>query len=243
MNIETATPTLQRKRIKRAKRLAAESHDDGDGNWLVSYADLMTLLFGFFVMLSAFSTPDAAKLEKLKEATSESMGTTYTKPYADLEKDVQSIVKDIKLDKEIAITQDSEGIKITSKGTLFFESGSATLKDTALTLMENLAVILAQKAKGYRIIVEGHTDDSPIATKQFPSNWELSSARAGSVVRLLESKGIPSETLRPVGLAHTEPVLPNRSPAGAALPQNQAENRRIVIQISRHFSRSKGVGL
>ncbi len=235
--LPTSPHEAPRKRIKKIHRAIVVKEDDGEGNWLVSYADLMTLLFGFFVLLSAFSTPDAGKLEQLKQATSEYLGTKYTKPFEQLESDVRNVVSDINLDQEIAITQDAEGVKITSKGTVFFDSGSAQLKPSAQQLMENLAKILAEKSQGFRIIVEGHTDDVPIATKQFPSNWELSSARAGSVVRLLESKGIPSDMLRPVGLAHTEPVLPNRTPAGESIPKNQAENRRIVIQIRKHFDR------
>ena len=92
-----------------------------------------------------------------------------------------------------------------------------------------------KQAKGFRVTVEGHTDDSPIYSKSFPSNWELSSIRAGTVVRLLESKGLPRADLRPVGLADTEPVVPNRDGSGTPIPENQAANRRILIRIQKQL--------
>jgi len=85
------------------------------------------------------------------------------------------------------------------------------------------------------VIVEGHTDDIPIVTPKYPSNWELSSARASTVVRLLESAGFDHSDLRPVGLADTEPLVPNRG-----LAANRALNRRIVIRVQKQLpQRSK----
>jgi chemotaxis protein MotB len=213
------------------------AHDDGEGNWLVSYADMMTLLFGFFVILSSMSTPNAEKVEKLKKATAESMGGAYTKPFEELSKGIENVLKDIHLDKEVVVAETEDGVKITSKGTLFFDSGSAELRSEARVMMDNLSALLVKQAQGFRIIVEGHTDDVPIASKQFPSNWQLSSARAGSIVQLLESKGFKRGDLRPLGLADTEPLVPNRSSTGEAIPANQAENRRIVIRLQRNLVR------
>lgn len=216
------------------------SNDDGEGNWLVSYADMMTLLFGFFVILSSMSTPNAEKIEQLKQATSESMGGTYQKPFSQLTNTVQSLLKDIGLQNEVSVAQTEEGVTITSKGTLFFDSGAADLLPPAEAMLNRLTEVLAKQAKDFRIIVEGHTDDSPIRSKFFPSNWELSSARAGTVVRLLESKGLPGANLRPVGLADKEPLVPNRNKDGLPIAENQAENRRIVIRLQRNFAPSRG---
>lgn len=221
-----------RKRRRRPKPIII-TEDDGDGNWLISYADMMTLLFGFFVVISAFSTPDQKKMEDLKQRTSEAMGTEYIKPFQELSSEVKKMLADIDLQKEVTIDETSEGVTIVSKGTLFFDSGSASLKPLAQTVMQNLAQIISNQAKGFRIVVEGHTDDVPIGTIGFPSNWELSSARAGTVVRLLEGSGIPRKDLRPVGLADTEPIFENHDANGKSIPENQAENRRIVIKIQR----------
>lgn len=223
------------RRPPKRTQIIHHSQDDGEGNWLVSYADMMTLLFGFFVMISAFSVPDAGKMEALKKETAESMGGKYTKPFEQISNSVQKTLADINLSKEVSVTETDEGVTIVSKGTLFFESGSTVMRPEAANLMDKISNVLAQQAKDFRIIVEGHTDDSPISTKELPSNWELSSIRAGAVIRLLEAKGIPRKNLRPMGLADIEPISPNRDAAGLPIPANQAENRRIVIRVQKQL--------
>jgi chemotaxis protein MotB len=79
--------------------------------------------------------------------------------------------------------------------------------------------------------VQGHTDDSPINTPQFPSNWELSAARASAVVRYFAEKGIATERMRATGFADTIPKVPNRDPQGNPIRVNQEENRRITIRV------------
>jgi chemotaxis protein MotB len=224
-----------RRRAKTRTREVTVSHDDGEGNWLVSYADMMTLLFGFFVVLSAFSTPDASKVERLKKQTSEALGGKYVKPFEELTDSLKKTLREIDLEKEVSITEDADGVTIVSKGTLFFDSGSAEMKPQAAQLMDRISGVIARQAKGFRVTVEGHTDDSPIYSKFFPSNWELSSIRPGTVVRLLESQGLPRADLRPVGLAVTEPVVRNRGADGVPIPDNQAANRRILIRIQKQL--------
>ena len=207
------------------------SHDDGEGNWLVSYADMMTLLFGFFVIVSAFSKPDTEKLEKLKKETSKSMGVKYEKPNEALSNSLEVVLKSLNLEKEVEIKNTDEGISIISKGTLFFDSGSTDLKPQANELMSKISDSLANSAKNFKVVVEGHTDDAPIVSDRFPSNWELSASRASTVVRLMESKGFPHEQLRPSGLADTEPVAENLNPDNTPNIDGRAQNRRIVIRV------------
>ena len=233
---ETLSQSKRNKVRVRTKAILVQN-DDGDGNWLVSYADMMTLLVGFFVMISAFSTPNAAKFEEMKQRTAKAMGAKYTKPYQELSTSLKEMLKEFQLDRDITVDETLEGVTITSKGTLFFDSGSAELKEQARQVMIQLADILMLKAKGFQVVVEGHTDDVPIVSKQFPSNWELSSSRAGTVIRLLESKGFSRENLRPIGLADIEPIVPNRTAAGEPIAANQAENRRIMIRIERQLPR------
>ena len=226
-------PTRRRHRVKVKEHSVV--HDDGEGNWLVSYADMMTLLFGFFVILSAFSTPDAGKMEKLKQETSKTMGVKYQNPYQEMTKALADILSESKLSDDVAISETDEGVTIVSKGTLFFDSGSTTLKPKAEELMAKVIDVLVKKAAKFKVTVEGHTDDSPMKSTTIPSNWELSSARASTVVRLFEEKGFPHDRLRPVGLADIEPVAANRDPQGKAIPDNQAQNRRIVIRVLREL--------
>lgn len=233
--IDSAPPNAERppdppRRRIRTKIIVAPQ-DDGEGNWLVSYADMMTLLFGFFVILSAFSTPDASKVEKLKQETAKSMGVKYENPYESISAVLEDVLKASNLEQDVNILKTDEGITIVSRGTLFFDSGSTELKERASLLMNSISTILVQRAAGFRVVVEGHTDNVPIISAKYPSNWELSSSRASSVVRLLEGKGFPHSNLRPVGMADTEPVAPNTSADGTPLRENQAQNRRIVIRV------------
>ncbi|OFZ82770.1 MAG: hypothetical protein A2583_04965 [Bdellovibrionales bacterium RIFOXYD1_FULL_53_11] len=228
--------TSRQKRKLRAKRKEnVVVQDDGEGNWLISYADMMTLLFALFVIISAFSTPDAGKFEKLKEATTKAMGVEYVKPFTELSNDLKKIVKSGMFGSGVSVDETSEGIVISASGTLFFDSGSTDLKDDAARMIDNISTVLSTNAKGFRVVVEGHTDDVPMNSEKFPSNWELSSGRAGTVVRRLEEKGFPHALLRPLGLADAEPLVPNHNERGVALPENRARNRRIVIRIQKQL--------
>ncbi len=116
----------------------------------------------------------------------------------------------------------------------FFDSGSASLSDSGKAILHGvLARLAAALGEGYRIKVEGHTDDTPIDTAQFPSNWELSTARAAAVVHFFIEQGIPAQRLRAIGYADTEPKVPNRDAAGNAIPGNQAQNRRVIIKLEK----------
>lgn len=219
----------QRKRIVYRDRVVQQ--DDGEGNWLVSYADMMTLLFGFFVILSAFSTPSASKLEKLKESTAKAMKVKYESPNESLAHVFEDILKSSHLESEVKVVKTDSGITIIMKGTLFFESGSTTMRPEAKALIDKIGGILVKGAKTLKVIVEGHTDDVPIVSSMFPSNWELSSARASTVVRELETAGYPHDNLLPMGLADTDPLVPNLNPDGTPNLINRSENRRIVVRV------------
>jgi flagellar motor protein MotB len=116
----------------------------------------------------------------------------------------------------------------------FFDSGSATLNAAGIPILQDLATRLQSDAyKNYQITVEGHTDDTPIHTAQFPSNWELSTARASAVVHFFLDQGIPATRLRAAGYADTFPKAPNRDSNGTPIPENRAENRRVVITLEK----------
>lgn len=229
-------PSAHRSRRFHSRRPIAVA-EDGEGNWLVSYADMMTLLFGFFVLVSAFSTPDAEKIEKLKKATVEYMDAPYVEPTEGLAESLQQVLQDYKLEDDVKIVATEEGLTMSSRGTVFFDSGSAELKPIAQDLLERVGDVIVEMARGFKVYVEGHTDDAPINTSRFPSNWELSAARASVVVRLLETRGFPHAQLRPVGLADVEPTLPNYDKRGRPLEENRARNRRIVIRLQKMLPR------
>lgn len=139
-----------------------------------------------------------------------------------------ALVKDSStLRSQVTVKVDGRGLVLrVLPDKVLFESGSAQLRPAASTLLNPLAAILRIEPNSVR--VEGHTDNVPIHTSEFPSNWELSSARAASVVRYLIQHGVTSKHLSAAGFADTQPVAPNTTSSG------RAKNRRIEIIVLRH---------
>ncbi|MFI5363598.1 MAG: flagellar motor protein MotB [Elusimicrobiota bacterium] len=176
--------------------------------WLVNYADLMTELVCFFVILYALS---AALNKNMVQSKAE----------------IDKMMKDGKMSGDVAI--DKDGLKITLEekgGSSFFATGAA---ETTPTIENEIAMIVPNLRKlgaEHEILVEGHTDDQPIHNMYFDSNWELSTARATSVTRLLiEKYGIPPGHIGAVGYGDTKPLVANNS------PENRSKNRRVVFFI------------
>lgn len=122
------------------------------------------------------------------------------------------------------------GVELNLRGAAFFDLASAEVKPGGIPLLRDIAATLA--GTPYKVTVEGHTDNLPMESWLYPSNWELSSARASRVARFLIDHGVARDHLRVEGLADTQPVAPNADPAGRAIPENQAKNRRVVILVS-----------
>jgi chemotaxis protein MotB len=134
-----------------------------------------------------------------------------------------------------AVAQQGDRITILQiSSAAFFGSGYAALSGAGKAILRDVAVTLKSDAyAGYNISIEGHTDDAPINTAQFQSNWELSTARAAAVVRFFLEQGIPARKLTAAGYADTFPVAPNRTSDGTVIPENQAGNRRVVIKLEK----------
>ncbi len=133
---------------------------------------------------------------------------------------VQHLVKVNGLERSVEVRAGKRGVRMRVKGGLLFEPGQATLKPSSYRLLDGIIKVLA-KSKFY-LIVEGHTDNVPIKTATFPSNWELSAARATAVVRYIANKGgIDPKRLSAIGFGPNYPISPNNTPAG------RASNRRV----------------
>lgn len=235
---------------KKRKEKSEEGHVD---DWLMTYADMITLLLCFFAVFIAIASPDQQKFEEAKQqvkeqftrlGNAENFKGTYSLPPTPIDTPPQSEVplealpsivdrfnqnmEDVEIEKGDRITT------IEMNSAPFFDIGSASLNEEGKRVLSEIAPsILAEDYEGYTIAVEGYTDDSPINTPQFPSNWELSTARAASVVRTLIDLGVPPERLRAAGFADTVPKVPNRDAQGRAIPENQAQNRRVVIRLEK----------
>lgn len=226
-------------------------------DWLMTYADMITLLLCFFAVFLSVSIPkkdvfDEARDKVLKEfAGPEKTGkfednvdilagkfppvVINKSPY---EEDVPfenlpSIVHQFRRDG-VTITQGDTVTTIDVNSQFFFASGSAALTDEGQEFLATLIAALREgQFKDYTITVEGHTDDNPINTPQFPSNWELSTARASSVVRYFIGQNISAQRLRAAGYADIFPKVPNRTILGKPVPENQSQNRRVVIKLEK----------
>jgi chemotaxis protein MotB len=222
-------------------RHGGHEEEGGEGNWLVSYADMMTLLVGFFVILMSFSTVDQEKFEKLKKETSKKFGGKYESPYSNVTERIRESLRKSGLGNQYSIKETEAGVEISFTGSVFFDTGSATLKPQGQLLLDKIIPIIRTETTDFNIIVEGHTDDIPISSNfQYRSNWELSSIRACRVLDAFEIGGFAKSRLMAVGYADARPLVPNRNEAGAAIPDNQAQNRRVVIKVLKRPTPSVG---
>jgi flagellar motor protein MotB len=132
---------------------------------------------------------------------------------------------------------EQKGDRITTiafDSTALFGRASATLNSSGkVILQEVIGNLKSEDYRDYMVTIEGHTDDAPINTVQFPSNWELSTARAAAVVRFFVEQGVSAQRLRAAGYADTRPLQPNRDDAGIEMPDNQTKNRRVVIVLEK----------
>jgi chemotaxis protein MotB len=208
-----------------------KSEEDGE-DWLVTYADAITLLMAFFVMLVSFSKIDIALYEKVAAGIAREIGgSDIETPVERLKVDVQDIVYSMEADEVVKVSTDEKGVVIEMDSSAFYQPGSADIREEAIPLLERtFKALMAPSYSNFMIEVEGHTDDDPISTAKFPSNWELSAGRASAVVRYYESQGMTSTRLKAIGYAATQPKVPNRDESGAPIPENMAANRRVVLR-------------
>lgn len=205
-----------------------------DDDWMTTFSDMVTLLLGFFILLASISKVDMAMFEQVQAGMAKGVGKRDIEtPLENLKREVKEILVEMNVDETSSIGSDSSGVIIEFASSSFFDPGSATLRESAQPILSRVAETLnADIYKTFQVEVQGHTDDTPIRTPQFPSNWELSAARATGVVRyFLEQKMAPAR-LRAVGLADVAPKVPNLDPFGNPLPQNREINRRIVIRVN-----------
>jgi chemotaxis protein MotB len=219
------------------KKRQSDSHDNAD-RWLLTYADLITLLLGLFVILYAISKVDNNKYSQVVQAlggmfgknaaiigsASALPGGPVVSERQEIENKVRgALYEDIKSDL-VTISQDERGVVVHLAEELLFPSGSATLKGSSLTSMDLLASVLKTLSNDIRI--EGHTDNVPIKTSAFPSNWHLSVARAMNAGDyLMMQHGLKPERVTIVGYSEYKPLAPNTS------VENRAKNRRVDIVV------------
>ena len=220
--------------------------------WMTTFLDTMMLLLTFFVLLMSMVTFEKIKLEQAAGSLKESFGVLRKGAKTEIEKEavfketqiveeVQSTrklmsglvnyIESVNLDNFISVIETDTGVSIRIVDSVLYGSGDATLKASAYAVLDKIAAI-AREAP-YNVIVEGHTDDLPMRPNaRFQSNWELSTARAASVVKYFIEKGVYPKKLAASGFAEYHPLVPNINEG------NRARNRRVEINfISPEFMR------
>jgi chemotaxis protein MotB len=226
--------------MKRGRR-GGEAQHDNEERWLLTYSDLITLLLGLFVILYAMSKIDAGKYAEFVSAMEGVFGSprgvmsgspgVVPSPVQSIQAERQKIVDELRsalhLDKDnvpITISQNERGITVHIMEELLFPSGSADIKSSSLIALDSLAKVLQNLHNDIR--VEGHTDNVPINTAAFPSNWHLSVARAVNVgYYLIEHHGLNAERVSVVGFSEYHPLVLNDT------PDHRAQNRRVDLVI------------
>jgi chemotaxis protein MotB len=207
-------------------------HEDSEGVWLISYADLMTLLMGFFALLTAMSSFDEQKFNSVADEVAEYVGGEIEKPFEDLGESIKAVILEKNLQDQVQVEVKKTGLIITFEGTLLFKSGDFKLREGANILMNELVSVLNEKANDKKFLIEGHTDNMPINRGIIASNWELSSLRANAVARMFESYEFKKTQIMTIGLGETRPLAPNNDDSGNAIVENQSKNRRVLIKVS-----------
>lgn len=203
-------------------------------DWLLSYADMITLLLAFFVLLLSISKFDATKAEKVTGGLSKGIGGhDVVRPIDTLKAEAQQQAKALKLDDgQVTVSTDDRGLVLELDGGTFFDANSAELKQQFIPALTKMGQMLdSSKYADFQVELDGHTDDTPVATQAYPSNWELSAARASAVARLFIKQGMLPTRIEVVGFGDTRPKVANRDAQGHPLPANQAINRRVTIHV------------
>jgi len=229
---------------RRVARKRAQVSGGGD-SFTVLFTSLSILMLAFFILLNSMATMQDTRVKKalgsLTKAFSgfgggsffpqgdslvtigEELALLAEGPDQALKKKAEELIRAAGEDAELELVHDGDGIVLVFPDRILFDSGAAFLKPAMTDVLLLLAGFVRRIP--YPVVVEGHTDNQPISTLRFPSNWELSTARAGAVVRrLLESHKIDASSLSGVGFGEYRPVAPNDT------PENRAKNRRVAVR-------------
>jgi chemotaxis protein MotB len=214
-------------RIRRKKKDEQESQNRD--RWLISYADLVTLLLALFIVMYAASDKQRAQ-QIAKSFAAQNSGDGILPEHSSLANERakfdKKILENPVLAQKTKMRQTERGFIVSLSEAGFFAPGEAVISAEAETVISALAETL--RASSAQIRVEGHTDSMPISNARYPSNWELSTARASSVLIRLTERGITPERLSAAGYGGFQPVADNSSPEGRAL------NRRVDVVILNH---------
>jgi len=234
-----------------ARKQPHEEHENHE-RWLVSYADFITLLFAFFVVMYSISSVNEGKYRVLSDSLTSAFrnapsslnpvqvgkplrsptqnsqlvevpGTTELMNLQDIEHEMKDALDDLMEQDLATVTRGEDWVQVDIKTSVLFTSGKADLTAAAKPVLLKVAKVLERHPNPLQ--VEGFTDNVPINTRIFPSNWELSAARAASVVHLFARMGVKPEQMAAVGYGEFRPIADNKTADG------RQRNRRVVVVV------------
>lgn len=247
-------PETQDEEIPVRRRKGGPAPKKGAPAWIVTFADLATLMLTFFVLLLSFANTDIVKFKDMLGSVQDAFGVskkvhgsyqsvlkgevtekeksqsatsalTDAKAKEELERQkmaqqIEKTAQKMGQSKDISVSVESQGVRVRIKGGYFFEPGSASLKRVSLPFLQSIGDLMAEAP--FNLKIEGHTDNIPISTPKFASNWELSAIRSTTVLRyFVQQKKIDPQRLMAIGFADNKPVAPNDKSWG------RAKNRRV----------------
>lgn len=224
-----------------AKLKKMDTGDDGGDAWLMSYADMMTLIACFFILLIAFANFDPVGFtEKTKEIAKHFNKDKYKSAETEMEHLKEEVAKHPEVKKKAKVSVKQGELHVVFSGSALFKGQSYELSENSAILLDSMIDIIKTKDPNFRVLVEGHTDNlKPGNNSTFSSNWALSGARAASVIERFELYGFDPKKLVALGYSDTKPLLPNEDEDGNPLEENMKMNRRVVIKVLRPADKSK----
>lgn len=214
------------------ERKQNNSEDSGEG-WLVSYADMMTLIACFFILMMAFANYDPVGFNKKAKDLSKSFNEgKYKSSEVKLDEISEEIAKHPELKTKAKVTVQNSELVITFSSSILFEEGQNQLSDKTISSLDTMIDIIRTKDPNYRIVIEGHTD--AIEHKKFNginSSWELGALRAAKVLTRFEYYGFNPKSLAAITKGDSEPLVDNFDEEGKPITDNLQANRRVIIKV------------
>lgn len=229
----------------RGRTQGSAAEPQGEARWLITFNDLMTLLLTFFVLLFALSSMDNRRTEHIQKGLQSALGVLQKGGMSKVnivpqlaeapgqregaapehpghQVSVPDLVKGLEAEPGVGVSYTAQRVVIVLKDAILFPSGSAEVNATACAVLDKVAEVLRQFSDP--VVVEGHTDNVPISTERYPSNWELSAARAVGVVKyFVERAAIAPQRVGAAGYGASRPLVSNDT------PEDRAKNRRVEI--------------
>ena len=220
------------------KEVGAKAGEEGSPAWMATFADMMSLLLTFFILMYAIASQNTARvLHEVLGIEEKSLGVIDLIDKITIQKSLQELtglnnpnilddMDDIAEDSAMAVDTNEAKVVVRVPGANLFKLGQADLQLSARPVLDGVIAVV-RKYPDYKIHIQGHTDDDPISTERFPTNWELSAARATAVLRYFFDKGVEPEKMTATGYADTFPLASNDTDQGRSL------NRRVEFVLEK----------